>query len=73
MRQILRELRVKYDYTQNEMAKRLGITRTTYCGIENGKRKGSLSFWLGVIRAFPEKEAEILAILKEREEHEEQA
>ena len=66
MRQILKMLRAKYDYTQKEMAMRLSVSRTTYCNIENGKRQGSLGFWLGVMRAFPEVENEVMTILKER-------
>ncbi len=66
MRKFLKVLRAKYDYTQAEMGTRLGVTRTTYCNIEKGKSNGSLSFWLGVIRAFPEVETEVMQILKER-------
>ncbi len=68
MRKHLKVLRAKYDYTQEEMAKRLNVSRTAYCNIENGRSKGSLTFWLGVIRAFPEVESEIMEKLKEREE-----
>ena len=66
MRKILKGLRGENDYNQGEMAKRLGVSRTTYCNIENGKVKGSMTFWLGVMRAFPEKESEIMEKLKER-------
>ena len=73
MRKTLQKLRVDNDYTQSDMAKRLGVSRTTYCNIENGKTKGSLNFWLGVIRAFPKVEAEVMKHLKARAENEEQA
>lgn len=67
MRKILKKLRVEWDFTQEKMAMRLGVSRTTYCNIENGKAKGSMTFWLGVIRAFPEVEDEVITKLKERE------
>lgn len=73
MRKVLKVLRAKYDFTQEKMAMRLCVSRTTYCNIENGRSKGSMSFWLGVIRAFPESENDVMTILKERSESEEQA
>ena len=54
MRTNLKLLRVKYGLTQEEMAKRIGVTRTTYCNIENGKSEGGMFFWLGLKKAFPE-------------------
>lgn len=68
MGKILKVLRAKYDFTQDKMAMRLGVSRATYCKIENDKAKGSLDFWLGVIRAFSEVEAEVMEKLKERAE-----
>lgn len=35
----LKELRTKHGYTQNEIAKILGISRAAYTNIENGKRE----------------------------------
>lgn len=35
----LKELRTKHGYTQNEIAKMLGISRAAYTNIENGKRE----------------------------------
>lgn len=54
MRKKLKLLRVEKGLTQEEIAFLLGVTRTTYCNIENGKSKGSMTFWLGLKRAFPE-------------------
>lgn len=71
MRKILKTLRAENDFTQDNMAKRLGVSRTTYCNIERGNSKGSLGFWLGVIRAFPKVETEVMEKLKERAEREE--
>lgn len=53
MRKNLKLLRVEHDLTQEEMAARLGVTRTTYCNVENGKSDGSSFFWLNVQREFP--------------------
>lgn len=67
MKGILKGLRGKYDFTQEKMAMRLCVSRTTYCKIENGKSKGTMKFWLGVMRAFPEVEDDVMNILKARE------
>lgn len=66
MRKNLKMLRVENDFTQEQMAIRLGVTRTTYCNIENGKSKGSMTFWLAVKRAFPEIEIDEIIKVKER-------
>ena len=68
MRKNLKMLRIENDFTQEQMAMRLGVTRSTYCNIENGKSKGSMDFWLGVKRAFPEVNIEEMAEVKERAE-----
>lgn len=73
MRKILKKLRAENDFTQDDMAKRLGVSRTTYCNIERENSKGSLDFWLGVTRAFPKVEAEVMEKLKERAEREKEA
>lgn len=61
MRTNLKLLRVKYGFTQAQMAMRLGISRTAYINIEKGRSKGSIDFWLGVKRAFSEEDIEELA------------
>lgn len=66
MRKNLKLLRVENDLTQDEMAKRLSVSRTTYCNIENGKSRGSITFWLGVKMAFPEIEIDEMTKVKER-------
>jgi DNA-binding XRE family transcriptional regulator len=65
MRKNLKMLRIENDFTQEQMAIRLGVTRTTYCNIENGKSKGSMDFWLGVKRAFPDVDIEEMAKVRE--------
>ena len=54
MRVNLKLLRVKHNLTQGEMADRLGVSRVTYCKVENGKTNGSGTFWLAVSREFPD-------------------
>lgn len=68
MRKNLQMLRVENDLTQEQMAKRLGVTRTTYCNIENAKSKGTMTFWLAVKREFPDIDIDEMAKVKERAE-----
>lgn len=53
MRKNLYMLRHAHRLTQQGMAKRLGVTRTTYRNIESGKTAGSMRFWSALIREFP--------------------
>ena len=71
MRKNLKMLRIKNDFTQEKMAIRLGVSRATYCNIENGKSTGTIKFWLGVKRAFPEVDIEAITEVKERAKREE--
>lgn len=41
LKKTLKKLRIDWDLTQEEMAEHLGISQSTYCNIENGKRKPS--------------------------------
>lgn len=43
MRSWLKELREQKAYTQEEVAKKAGIERTTYASIEQGRRNPSVS------------------------------
>lgn len=54
MRKNLKRLRFEHDLTQEEMAEKLNVSRVTYCKIENGKSKGTTTFWLNVEKEFPE-------------------
>ena len=45
MRTGLKQFRIGVHLKQSEMAKVLGISRTTYGFIENGKRGGTAEFW----------------------------
>ena len=53
MRKKLMMLRAEYDLTQEQMAKKCGVSRTAYGNIERGKSKGSMTFLQNVAKAFP--------------------
>ncbi len=44
-RKNLKLLRIKHDLTQEELAKALNISLSSYNLIENGERNGSIIFW----------------------------
>ena len=48
----LRELRARYGMTQEELAKRVGVTRQTIIAIEKGKYLPSLKLAFKIARAF---------------------
>lgn len=66
LRKELKKLRVEYDLTQEQMAAQIGVTRTTYCNIENAKSNGSTDFWLALKREFPKIDIEVMAEVKAR-------
>lgn len=66
MRKKLKLLRVEYDLSQEEMAKKCGVTRSTYSHIEKGHRKGSMDFWLGLKAAFPDIEISEMAKVEKK-------
>ncbi|MCD6535443.1 MAG: helix-turn-helix transcriptional regulator [Thaumarchaeota archaeon] len=52
MRNRLRELRARYRLTQEELAKKVGVTRQTIIAIENGKYLPSLKLAFKLAKAF---------------------
>lgn len=52
MRHELKVFRVTKNLTQQEMAKKTGVSRATYSQIENGKSRGSQEFWLTLQETF---------------------
>ena len=65
-------LRCDNKLTTEEMAKRTGVSRTTYSHIENGRRGGSQTFWSAVQREFevPDEKMYPLMRVEERKETE---
>lgn len=61
VRKKLKLLRVDNNYNQEEMAERLGVTRTTYHNIETGKTNGSGNFWVKLKKEFPDIDIEEMA------------
>lgn len=52
IRNKLREFRARYRITQEELARRVGVTRQTIIAIENGKYLPSLKLAFKLARAF---------------------
>lgn len=64
MRTELKVLRVKNHLTQDEMAKKIGVTRVNYSAIEQGRNGGSLDFWDKLQTAFNIPDEEMYALIK---------
>lgn len=63
MNKELKILRVKNELTQEQMAKKLGLSHPNYQMIESGKRKGKISFWKKVYETFEVSAEEIVKIM----------
>jgi len=55
----IRELRARYDYTQEELAKRVGVRRETIVFLEKGKYNPSLKLAYDISRALQSKIEEV--------------
>lgn len=58
----LKVLRVRNNLTQLQIAKKLGVSKSTYNLIENGNRRGSAEFWLRLQSEFNLKDSEVWQI-----------
>lgn len=65
MRHKLRELRLKNNHTQRQVARLTGTTKEYYGLMENGKRVGVVSYWLRLQKAYKLTDAELWGIVKE--------
>lgn len=65
MRHKLKALRQKHGHSQRDTATATGTTKEYFGLIENGKRVGTLPFWLRVQAAYNLSGAEIWDIAKE--------
>ena len=60
----LKVFRITKDLTQDEMAEACGVSKSTYCLVEQGKRKGSLDFWNKLQEAFKISDADMWNLMK---------
>ncbi len=60
----LKMLRAEHGLDQQTTAKRCGVSKTTYCQIENGKLAGKMEFWQRLQKEFALTDAQIWAIIK---------
>lgn len=56
------KLRVDHELTQKQAAEQLGVSIATYNLVEQGKRRGSAEFWLGVQKLFDLTDGEVWKI-----------
>lgn len=64
MRHELKVFRVMQNLTQDEMAAKTGVSRTTYNLIENGSRRGSQAFWLTLQETFKLEDGQVWNLQK---------
>lgn len=64
MRTRLKQFRVGTHMTQDEFAKRLGVSRSTYAFIECGKRSGKQSFWNSLCFEFRIPDEDMFKLMK---------
>ena len=65
MRQKAKKLREKHGLTQDQVARSTGTTKEYYGLIENGKRVGTIPYWLRYQKFFGLSDGELWAIAKE--------
>ncbi len=70
MRTALKQFRIGLHLKQSEIAKILGVCRTTYGFVELGKRSGTAEFWGNLQKAFnvPDEQMWLLQKLDESED-----
>lgn len=54
MRNRIKELRARYDFTQDDLARRVGVRRETIVFLEKGKYNPSLKLAYDIARVFKE-------------------
>jgi len=55
----IKELRARYDFTQDDLARRVGVRRETIVFLEKGKYNPSLKLAYDIARTFNEKIEEV--------------
>lgn len=64
----LKQFRIGVKLTQQGMADKLYVSRSTYIAIENGARNGTVDFWRTFQKAFSIPDAEIWKYQKQDEQ-----
>lgn len=61
----LKEVRESLGFTQEEVAKEIGVTKTYYSNFEKGKRGGTIQTWLKIQKALCLSNDELVEAMKE--------
>ncbi len=64
MRTALKQFRIGLYLKQSEMAERIGVCRTTYGFVEQGKRSGTAEFWANLQKAFNVPDEQMYLLMK---------
>ena len=64
----LKQLRVGMDYTQEQIADVLRVSRAKYAKIENGQQDGEYNFWLKLQLSFGIPDSEMWDLMKRKED-----
>ena len=67
MRTNLKLLRVKHNMTQDEFAETVGVSRTTYAGVEQGNNNGTRRFWENVQNEYGIQDSAMWELMKNYE------
>ncbi len=68
MKTRMKELRARYDMTQEELAKRVGVRRETIVFLERGKYNPSLRLAFAIARVLHAKVDEVFSFSDERDD-----
>ncbi len=63
--EVIEERRRELGWTDEALARALGVSRPLWSQIRSGRRQVTLNVVRGMLRAFPDLETQILAFLKE--------
>ena len=64
----MKQFRIGLHLTQAEMAEKMGVGRTVYGYVENGRRNGTIPFWNKLQQTFNVSDTEIWKLQKLDEE-----
>lgn len=64
MRTALKQFRIGLHLKQSEIAKKIGVCRTTYGFVELGKRGGTAEFWANLQREFNVPDEKMYQLMK---------